>query len=104
MDKIALVGDEDSALGFSLAGVSVVHSISTSEQAEMAMEQVLSRSDIGIVLLTQDSMKLLSARTQKRISDLAKPVFIEIPGKKDSSSGSESLGALIKRAMGVELK
>ncbi|MBI3588697.1 hypothetical protein HY995_00610 [Candidatus Micrarchaeota archaeon] len=104
MDKIIFVGDSDSALGFRLAGVAEAHSVSTSEEAEQAVQSVLRRNDVGIMVLTQEAMRTLSPKTRRLIRDVAKPVVIEVPGKRDTSSQSESLAAMVKKAIGVELK
>ncbi len=104
MDKIIVVGDADTVLGFRLAGVSQAHAVSDAEGAEAGVGEALARSDAGILIITQEALNSLSAKTRKELSLVAKPAVVEVPGKRAADQGGESLAALIKKAMGVDLK
>ncbi len=104
MDKIIVVADADTVLGFRLAGVAEAHEAESEEEAERAVTAALSRSDAGILVITQQAMDALSPKTRRELSSIAKPAVIEVPGKRELDRGAESLSALIKKTMGIELK
>ena len=104
MDKIIVIGDGDTVLGFRLAGVAEAHETSGPEETERLVADALSRPDAGILVITQEVFESLGPRTRKELSSIAKPAVIEVPGKREIDRGSENLGLLIKKVMGIELK
>ncbi len=104
MDKIIVIGDADTVLGFRLAGVTEAAVVETPEAGEAAVSQALAATDSGILIITQDVMATLPQKTQKHLQSIAKPAVVEVPGKKAAEAGGESIKVLIKKVMGVELK
>jgi V/A-type H+-transporting ATPase subunit F len=104
MDKIVVIGDADTVLGFRLAGVTEARTVTTPQEAEEAVATAVAATDSGIMIVTQEVMSTLSQKTQKQLQSLAKPAVIEVPGKKAVAAGGESIAVLIKKVMGVELK
>lgn len=104
MSKIIVLGDEDTILGFHLAGVVEARAVSTQEQADDAVQQALSSPDAGILIMTQECSSWLSQKTRKALSATAKPVVIEIPGKRAVEVPGQLISDLVKKAIGIELK
>lgn len=103
MEQIAAIGDEETALGFKLAGVT--HAVACNkENADEKMRELLSREGIGLVLLNQDLMQYFSHKTRRAVETSTKPVVITIIGKTTQPGGVSSLALLIKRAMGIDLE
>ncbi len=103
-DKIVVIGDEDLCLGFGLAGV--VRSYETSEagRAEELLGELAERDDIGMVIIYDEFVRDFSFKMKNRMQQMTKPVVITVPGKMGASAESESLSAMIKKAIGIELK
>ncbi len=104
MDKIMVIGDSDTVLGFRLAGVVDAKVVAAGENAEETIAAAIAATDIGILIVTQETMRSLSPKTQKHLQSIAKPAVIEVAGKKAVAAGGESIAVLIKKVMGVELK
>ncbi len=103
MDKIIVIGDADTVTGFRLAGVLEALPADQSNADEL-VSAAIARPDVGILIITQDVLSSLSSKTSKQIETLAKPVVIDVPGKRDASKPSESIAQRVKKAIGVELK
>ena len=104
MDKIIVIGDSDTVLGFRLAGVTEAAVAETPEAAQAAVAAALDSADSGILIITQDAMSSLTPKVRKHLQSIAKPAVIEVPGKKAAAASGESIAVLIKKVMGVELK
>jgi vacuolar-type H+-ATPase subunit F/Vma7 len=104
MEQIAAAGFPESMLGFKLAGISLVAECSE-KNAEERVNELFNNTEVGLVILEREILPFLQPKTRKRIEASTKPVAIVIPGKTGKKvADEESIAALIKRAIGVELK
>lgn len=101
-DKIIVVGDSATAIGFRLAGVTEVY-IAEGKEAEKRLVSLLDRENAGIIVVNEGVLAGLDWRLKKKIEGLAKPVIVGVPDKSGPSAEVESLGEMIKRALGFEL-
>jgi len=104
MSKIKVIGDHEMIQGFSLLGVrdSV---LATESTAEDELKKAMDSEESGLIILLDDFYANFSLKTKKRVEATAKPVVVLIPGKAASSKQSSgNLAAMIKKAIGVELK
>lgn len=95
--KIAVVGSSAFVTGFRLAGVDEVHPV-TGEELDGRVQQVLNRTDIGILVLHNEDYKRLSKQLRQACADSVEPVVIPI-GKEEETD----LRDRIKQAVGVDL-
>lgn len=101
--RIAMVGGEELALGFKLAGVHESIIAETAAEAEDKIRQLLQKDDIGIIVISSrlangiKDRKLLNA-----IDTSLLPIFIEVPEYGDSHS-PDTLRRLILRAIGIDI-
>ncbi|MBI4406602.1 hypothetical protein HY571_01685 [Candidatus Micrarchaeota archaeon] len=105
-EKIAVLGDADTVVGFSLAGVSEAVEVS-SDNCESEFLKMAQRSDIGIIIVQDDLVQQgFTLKTRKNMESLARPVIVTVPGKSEALGGKKSgnIADLIKRAIGIELK
>jgi len=100
--KIAVVGDGATATGFRLAGVTNVYALEGKE-AEKKIAELLGNEDTEILIVNERISASLDWRLKKKISTIARPVVVEIPDKFGTSGQTESLKAMVKRALGFEL-
>lgn len=103
-DKIVVVGDEDLCMGFGLAGVVKTFETQDSVFAEQTLLNLFEKDDIGLVIVYDYLVRGFSAKTKSRIQTLTKPVVLTVPGKRGPDEKGESLQAMIKKAIGVEIK
>jgi V/A-type H+-transporting ATPase subunit F len=98
---IYVIGDEDTVLGLSLAGIEgqAVHSV---EEARASLDQALEGPDIDIVLITEDWAAEMRDRVNELIMTMDEPLVAEIPGSEPGPQGP-SLQALVEEAVGIPL-
>ncbi|MFH0836162.1 MAG: V-type ATP synthase subunit F [Candidatus Micrarchaeota archaeon] len=103
MEKIAVLADSESLVGFKLAGITQAFEC-TRDNADERVNEVLEKHGIGLVILTRDLLDSLSAKTLKRVEDSTNPVVLTIPSKGAAlGEGGEGLAEMVKRAIGVDL-
>ncbi len=104
-EKIAVIGDADTIVGFALAGVNEGIEV-TMEDCEEKFLKAIERQDVGILIVQDDLVQEFSHKTKKLIETLARPVIVTVPGKNEVLGGKKSgnIQELVKRAIGVELK
>jgi len=104
MSKIRVIGDNAMMLGFSLLGIRDCV-ITTADKAEDEVKRALEDESMGMVILLDDFATGFSAKMKRRIESTTKPVVVIIPGKAGSGKqGASNLAAMIKKAIGIELK
>jgi vacuolar-type H+-ATPase subunit F/Vma7 len=79
--KIAVVGDHETTLGFSLAGVKLIMSVQNAEETINAVDYFLSYHDVGVILL-QDRMArpVRAYLANKMLKKNVYPIILEIEG------------------------
>jgi V/A-type H+-transporting ATPase subunit F len=101
MYKIAVVGDQDSVLGFRALGLEV-HSVDNVDQAKKVVHD-LARDNCAIIYLTEQ----LAAQMQPEIArykDMLTPAIILIPGKEGSLGiGMANVKTAVERAVGADI-
>ncbi len=104
-EKIIVIGDHDTVVGFALAGVQETIA-ATRQTCEEIFLKTIARSDAGIVIVQEDLTNAFSHKTVKVIETLARPVVVMVPGKAEllGAKKSGSIQELVKRAIGIELK
>lgn len=101
-DKIIVIGDAFTTTGFRLAGIAD-YIIADGKKAEKALEQNLDREDVGIIIINEKVLAEADWRLRKRIDAMAKPSVVTVPDRSGKSFEEESLGVLVKRALGFDL-
>ncbi|WP_461863063.1 V-type ATP synthase subunit F [Thermococcus sp.] len=100
--KIIVMGDNDTALGFKLAGAHEVYSFGETsldtERARNKIRELVERNDVGIILITERLAQKIE------IPDVTFPIILQIPDKRGSLFGEEQLREIVRKAIGVELK
>jgi V/A-type H+-transporting ATPase subunit F len=103
-NKIAIIGDIDTVVGFRLAGILKTFVATDGASARRALIDFSNDPDVSLVILTER----LAEQIRETIEELTirpYPVIVEIPDKQGSLKEKESpLQRLVKRAIGVELE
>ena len=98
--KPFVIADEDTVLGFALAGVQGV--VATSEgDIRTAFEAVVKRQDVGIVFITERVAQQIRALIDKWIMQGGQPLFVEIPDSHGPVEGRRTPHEFVKSAIGV---
>jgi V/A-type H+-transporting ATPase subunit F len=100
--KVLVIGHPEAVLGFSLVGV---HGqiAATAQEANQALDEALSASDVGIILVTEDVAELVEVRMDELKRRSTVPLVVEIPGPQGIRADRPSLSEVIRRAIGVRI-
>lgn len=103
-DKIAIIGDTDTVVGFRLAGILNSDIPSNASETRQAMLNFSQDQNISIIIITEPLAEDVR-ETIEELSERPYPVIVEIPDKTGRLEGKESpVRRLVKRAIGVELE
>jgi len=102
--KIAVVGDQDTATGFGLAGATYAHIYATKEETLGKLGEFFASDEIGLVLITHRVAEELGhdflwMMQTKRLL----PIVLRIPDKTGYVPKVDELREIIKRTVGVEI-
>ncbi len=102
--KMFVISDNvDTETGMRLAGVDgvVVHE---KDEFKAALENVLSDSRIGILLITEKLAKTFSDQVGKLKVSRKLPIVIEIPDRHGTGRTPDSITSYVGEAIGVKVK
>jgi V/A-type H+-transporting ATPase subunit F len=97
-----VIGDEDTVLGFQLAGVEGKEAGSP-EEAEQAFDAVIENHDYGIVIITERVAELMRDRVDQFIFSEAFPLILEIPDRIGKIEGKPGIRDMVNGAIGINL-
>lgn len=100
--KFYVIGDEETVLGFRLAGVEgeVVH---TSEEAREELEKVFQREGIGVIIIPERIAETIRQQVEQYVYKATFPLIIEIPDRLGPKEARRSIRELIRAAVGIRL-
>lgn len=96
--EIAVIGNEDFALGFHAAGVS--RTVTAEKDAHRQFEELMKAENVGIVVTEKETFDSLSERTREAVMTSVRPTFVVLA---HDVSAEENLRLMIRRALGVDL-
>jgi V/A-type H+-transporting ATPase subunit F len=99
MVQVYVIGDKDTVLGFSLAGAEG-EVVTRLEEADKAIDKVLSRREIKLLLITRMWCEQLREKIDTLRMTSLDPIVMEIPGK-DVRPPKQSLEEVVRRAIGI---
>ena len=93
---IAVVGDENFTLGFSLAGVTKVFN---PEDYAQEIQELVKREDIGILVAENSDLQGLPGRIRGEVEASIDPVVVSL----SETAESERLQEKIRKAIGADI-
>ncbi len=99
--KTLVLADEDTVLGFSLAGVQGIV-VTTKEEARQAFEETTQQKEVGILLLTEPIANMIRHTVDTWIIGGGQPLIVEIPDSRGPLEGRRTPHEFVKSAIGVK--
>ena len=101
--KYFVIGDEETVLGFSLAGVDgiVVHDAAS---ARGALDETMEREDIGIIIITERIATMIREEVNAYFYHSPYPLIVEIPDRLGPLEDRISVRDVVQTAVGVRLE
>ena len=100
--KIAGLIDNDTAIGFRLAGLKELYI--TNGDTSKKWDEIIERDDIGIIFITEKNAEEIKNKLNNFRLKNTLPIIVEIPDKNGRIiSHTDYISSLIKKAVGVEI-
>ena len=99
MKMFLLSSDEDTLIGMRLAGIDG-RLVKTDEELQSSAQDVLSRNDIGILLVTR-TLSLQFPESVLELKKSSKLLVTEIPDMNNSVAESDSITRYVRDAIGI---
>lgn len=100
--KFYVIGDKDTVLGFSLAGVDG-EVVSSKEEAHEALKTAFQKEDMGVIVITERTAQWVRHEVDQYIYKTSFPLIIEIPDREGPLEGRGSIRDMIRTAVGIKL-
>lgn len=100
--KFYVIGDEDTVLGFQLAGVDGIV-VSDALEAKQAVEEAFRREDLGVIIIPERIASKIQGLVNQYLYKTTFPLIIEIPDRLGPLEGRKSVRDLLRAAVGVHL-
>jgi V/A-type H+-transporting ATPase subunit F len=97
-----VIGDPDTVLGFSLAGIDGID-VRDSRQGLAAIKETLGNQDIGILLITERIAHELRPEIDSIMISRKFPLIVEIPDVKGPLEEKATISDLVKSAIGIKI-
>ncbi|GEM_PF-481946 len=102
--KIAVLGDVETVVGFSLGGAGLRYPVEDLMGAEKALNEIMQRGDVAVLIITERFSRLLAEDINRwKEEHPVFPLIVEVPGFKEKTRGTDRVNALIKKAVGISL-
>ncbi|NOZ21836.1 MAG: Vacuolar H+transporting two-sector ATPase F subunit [Planctomycetes bacterium] len=95
-----VIGDEDTVLGFRLAGVQG-RVVDSPGDAGQALDQALDDETIGVIIITERTVEAIRKQVEQAMFEHSSPVIVEIPDRQGPMTGRKTLMEMIRQAVGI---
>ena len=100
--KYAIIGDEDTVLGFGIVGVTGYVATDT-EETRRAFSTILEDKDTAIVIITERLADKIRALVDKYLFTVGFPLIVEIPDRLGPKAGGSDIREMVNAAIGIKL-
>lgn len=100
--KYAIIGDEDSVLGFGIVGVS--GQVATdAEQAMDAFDSMIKDGNISIIIMTEKVANMIRSTVDKYLFTESFPLIVEIPDRHGRDPNGPGIKEMANRSIGIKI-
>ena len=100
--KFFLIGDRETVLAFSLAGVEGQVAESKTEILTI-FRKLKCRSDVGIIMITKPLAEQVHSFLHSMLMQKEGPLIVEIPDRHESLQQNRSVEAMVLSALGMKI-
>ena len=100
--KFTVIGDEDTVLGFRLAGIEG-EVVRTPEETRTSLERAFRTEGMGVIIIPERVASSIRQTVERYVYKTTFPLIIEIPDRLGPMEGRGSVRDLIRAAVGVHL-
>ncbi len=100
--KVAVIGEREIALGFKLLGIKDVF-IYDGKDASAKLASIMESKDYDLVIASYSIKDKLTPGIRRLTETALKPLVVFIPSEKEAGNDTESVDALAKRILGIDI-
>lgn len=100
--KFYVIGDEDTVLGFRLAGIEG-QTVRTADETRSALDEAFTMEDVAVIVIPERLAEQVRDRVNQYLYKTTFPLIIEIPDRLGPMEGRGSIRDLIRSAVGIHL-
>lgn len=100
--RFFVIGDKQTVLGFRLVGIEGVP-VGEREEALTALNEAVSRKDLGIVLITEAVASKVRDEVDARLYGMGFPLVLEIPDASGPSPERPGIDDVVRKAVGISI-
>ena len=100
--KYAIIGDEDTIIGFGILGVP--GKIATNaDEAQSAFQAILDGGQTGIIIITERIADMIRPIVNRYLFTIGFPLVVEIPDRKGVKPDRPGIKEMVNAAIGIKL-
>lgn len=106
MRTCRVIADEDSAVGFRLAGVEAA-AVAGPQEAERLLRAWVDEGECSLIIVAQRFLEAFSDTTRRRLERLSLPIVVPLPlspAWQREERSEDYILALIRRAIGFQMR
>lgn len=100
--KYAIIGDEDSIIGFGILGVPG-KVVTNAEEAQNAFFELLQDRDTGIIIITERIADMIRPIVNRYLFTAEFPLVVEIPDRNGIKPGRAGIKEMVNAAIGIKI-
>ena len=100
--KYAIIGDEDTVLGFGIVGVQGKVAMN-SEEAEVAFQEMLEDKETGIIIITEPVADMIRPIVNKYLFTESFPLVVEIPDRGGRNPNRPGIKEMVNEVIGMKI-
>ncbi len=100
--KYAVIGDEDTVLGFGIVGVLGMVATNANE-ARHAFSEILEDKEVAIIIITERVADMIRSIVDKYLFTVSFPLIVEVPDRKGVQPGRPGIKEMVNAAIGVKV-
>ena len=97
-----VIGDNDTVIGFSLAGISG-RSVDNPREGLLVLQEAVESDKIGIILITENVAQEIRSDIEEIIITMDLPLLVEIPNIDGPLEDKVTISDLVKSAIGISV-
>lgn len=101
--KFFVIGDEDTVLGFNLAGTDGIV-VRDAAEARRTLDETMERADIGIIIITERIAAMIRPEVNAHFYQKAYPLIVEIPDRLGPIEERISIKEVVQTAVGIRME
>ncbi len=100
--KYAIIGDEDTVLGFGVVGV--LGKVATNQdETRRAFQELRADNEVSIIIITERLADMIRSIVDRYLFTESFPLIVEIPDRRGRQPGRPGIKDMVNAAIGIKI-